>query len=288
MRRPIKAIRKYKLNRRGQRGGQRKHKQVKVELRSLITININDDTTQVEMNNSSNIKLTLANMQSIRNKDLLLYDYLQSNNSDICILTETWLHNCVNDDIWLEMTDLNKNGFKMGVSNRTNPLGCGLAIITKSQLGQHKIDEGEKQSFQYEIWKITTKHDTMTVVAIYHPPYSMRHPITNTIFIDEITEWLPLVLTNHNNIITAGNFNLNVNDESDTGASIFTHTMEAMGLQQHVTYPTHKSDNILDLVFTKLMTQIHIKDLSCGSFLSGHCTVDFTTTIPQDKPKQIQ
>ena len=116
----IKTIRKYKLNRRGQRGGQRKHKQVKVELRSLITININDDTTQVEMNNSSNIKLTLANMQSIRNKDLLLYDYLQSNNSDLCILTETCLQNCVNDDIWLEMTDLNKNGLKMGVSNRTN------------------------------------------------------------------------------------------------------------------------------------------------------------------------
>ena len=51
--------------------------------------------------------------------------------------------------------------------------------------------------------------------------------------------------------------------------------MEAMGLQQHVTYPTHKSDNILDLVFTELITQINIKDLSCGSFLSDHCTVDF-------------
>ena len=105
----IMTIRKYKINRRGQRGGQRKHKQVEVKLRGLITININEDTTQVEMNNSSYIRLTRANMQSIRNKDLLLYDYLQSNNSDICILNETWLQNCVNDDIWLEMTDLNKN-----------------------------------------------------------------------------------------------------------------------------------------------------------------------------------
>ena len=62
-------------------------------------------------------------------------------------------------------------------------------------------------------------------------------------------------------------------------------TMEAMGLQQHVTYPTHKSDNILDLVFTELITQIHIKDLSRGTFLSDHCTVDFITTIPCDNPK---
>ena len=61
--------------------------------------------------------------------------------------------------------------------------------------------------------------------------------------------------------------------------------MEAIGLQQHATYPTHMLDNILDLVFTELITQIHIKDLSCGSFLSDHCTVDFITTIPRDKPK---
>ena len=117
----------------------------------------------------------------------------------------------------------------MGVSNRTNRLGGGLAIITKSQLGQHKIEEGQKQSLQYVIWKIITKHDTMTVVAIYHPPYSIRHPITNTIFMDEIMEWLPQVLKNHN-IIIIRDFNLHVNDDNDTDASIFIDMMEAMGL----------------------------------------------------------
>ena len=163
---------------------------------------------------------------------------------------------------------------------QTNRLGGGLAIITKSQQGQHKIEEGQKQSFQYAIWKISTKHDTITVVVVYHPPYSTQHPITNAIFIDEITEWLLHVLTNHNNIIFAGDLNLHVNDESDMDTSVFIDTKEAIGLQQHVTYPMHKSDNILDLVFTKLITQICIKDLSYGSFLSDHCTVDFITTIP--------
>ena len=33
------------------------------------------------------------------------------------------------------------------------------------------------------------------------------------------------------------------------------------------------------------ITQIQINDLSCGSFLSDHCTVDFITTIPRDGPK---
>ena len=91
------------------------------------------------------------------------------------------------------------------------------------------------------------------------------------------------MLTNHNNI--PGDFNLHVINENDTNTSIFIDTIEAMGLQQHVIYPMHKSDNILDLVFTELITQIQINYLSCGSFLSDHCTVDCITTIPRDEPK---
>ena len=86
-------------------------------------------------------------------------------------------------------------------------------------------------------------------------------------------------------MILAGDFNLHVNDENDTDASIFIDTIEAMGPQQHVIYPSHKSDNILDLVFTELITQIQIVDLPCGTFLSDHCTVEFITTIPRDEPK---
>ena len=97
----IKTIRKYRLNRRGQRGGQKRHKQGKVDLESLITVNINEDKTQLQASSSSNIKVTLANIQSIRNKDLIPYDYLQSNDTEICILTETWLQNCNSDEIWL-------------------------------------------------------------------------------------------------------------------------------------------------------------------------------------------
>ena len=131
----IKIVRKYRLNKRGQRGGQKRHMQGKVDLESLTIINIREDKAQLQVNSSTNIKVKLANKQSIKNKDLILYDYLQSNDTDICILTETWLQNCDSDEIWLDMTDLNNNKFKMGVSNRINQLGGGIAIITKSHLG---------------------------------------------------------------------------------------------------------------------------------------------------------
>ena len=87
----VKFRRKYRLNKRGRRGGRKRHKQGKVDLDSLITVNINEDKTQLQANISSNIKVTLVNIQSRRNKDLILYDYLQLNDTDTCILTETWI-----------------------------------------------------------------------------------------------------------------------------------------------------------------------------------------------------
>ena len=68
--------------------------QGKVDQESLTIVHICEDKAQLQVNSSTNIKGTLANMQSIKNKDLILYDYLQSNDTDICILTETWLQNC--------------------------------------------------------------------------------------------------------------------------------------------------------------------------------------------------
>ena len=121
-------------------------------------------------------------------------------------------------------------------------------------------------------------------MVIYHPPYSTKQPIPNAIFLGKITKWLTDVLTNHSNITLAGDYNLHVNNDNNTDASIFINTIEAMGLHQHIMYPTHKSDNTLDLVCTELITQIHIDDLSCGTFLSDHSTVIFKTTIPRYEP----
>ena len=37
---------------------------------------------------------------------------------DLAILTETWL--CEGDDIWVEASECNKNGYKLGTVNRND------------------------------------------------------------------------------------------------------------------------------------------------------------------------
>ena len=44
----------------------------------------------------------------------------------------------------------------------------------------------------------------MVIIAIYHPLYSIKYPVTNAMFIDDITEWLPDQLVQSNNVVEAG------------------------------------------------------------------------------------
>ena len=60
-------------------------------------------------------------------------------------------------------------------------------------------------------------------------------------------------MSDHDNkFIILGDFNIHVNDESDVNAHNFMDIIMALGLEQHVNFPTHKAGNILDLVMTEL------------------------------------
>ena len=67
------------------------------------------------------------------------------------------------------------------------------------------------------------------VLVVYHQPYLDKAPITNAMFLDEVTDFLATFLVKHNIIIT-GDFNIHVNDTNDPEAQIFLDTVEALGL----------------------------------------------------------
>ena len=94
-------------------------------LASKGSVNINN-IVQIKakaMNNHEkelwkNLRLTVTNLQSIKNKDTNLLDHLVENRTVICIATEMWLNE--DDKIWLECCDLSKNGFQIQSVNGKN------------------------------------------------------------------------------------------------------------------------------------------------------------------------
>ena len=97
-------------------------------------------------------------------------------------------------------------------------------------------------------------------------------------FLDDLAEYLALhVKTNYP--IFVGDFNIHWGDEVDGNATLFAGTLEALGLIQHIQFPTHSSSNIVDLVISKVLTNkfilqcftrsIHLRS-SVGTILNSN------------------
>ena len=61
----------------------------------------------------------------------------------------------------------------------------------------------------------------------------------------------------------------------------FLDTIEALGLEQWVDKPTHRSDNILDLVVSEAEGKTKPVRCTTGGFISDHQTVHFTLELKQ-------
>ena len=77
------------------------------------------------------------------------------------------------------------------------------------------------------------------IFGIYHPPPNGEHNTTNWVFIDSITELLVNRLPQYQNSIKLGDFDIHTEDLTDVDAVIFNDTIRALGLEQHISGPTH-------------------------------------------------
>ena len=109
-------------------------------------------------------------------------------------------------------------------------------------------------------------------------PYSSRNQHNIPAFLDEFTEWIGDHLTDDENLIFTGNFNIHVN-KNDPDAQAFIDIIEALGLTQYVGFETHKAGNILDLVLKEIGRKLEISSCIQGLTLSDHRAVEFTVSI---------
>ena len=85
------------------------------------------------------------------------------------------------------------------------------------------------------------------------------HNTTNGMFIDDITELLVNKLPQYENRVILGDFNIHTEDLTNADAIIFNDTMRVLGLEQHISGPTHVRGNTLALIFTQLSNGFNIQ-----------------------------
>ena len=94
------------------------------------------------------------------------------NRIEACIGTETWLSD--GDEIWISTSDFTKQNYNITVSNRQNRRGSCLALIHKTPQHLQVLKKGMARYFEYAMWKLTVQSTSITIIAVYHPPYSEK------------------------------------------------------------------------------------------------------------------
>ena len=268
-----------KRRKRGKRGKRDKKLHPKTRTMSNLVSIVNEET-RVSHHSHSKSSFMLINAQSIKNKAEVVMEEMHHRKCDVAIIVETWLTD--DDDVWVSSSDLHKDGYKALCTNRLGRAGGGLVLVYKSQIKVKTLESGEKTSFEYAVWQITMKNNTVSLLGVYRPPYSTAHPVSVNTFIEEFSTFLVGFTAHNKNIIIMGDFNIHINKEGDPNANLFMSNMQSFGFVQHVWFPTQRHGNTLDLVFTEEESAFRVLRCEEGSFFSDHCSVHLITTLPKE------
>ena len=137
-----------------------------------------------------------------------------------------------------------------------------MAIVHRSYTAVKCKGRANLRTFEYGIWQAYPNNVTLTIVAIYHPPYSDINKATTNQFVDEFTEFLARCLMEYSSIIKVGDINIQWNNKKDPDIRVYIDIITTLGLDQHIYFSTHKTGNILDHIYTEALS--NCKVLSCS------------------------
>ena len=224
------------------------------------------------------LSLCLLNACSVKNKTADFFYYICDFKADLVAITGTWL---TTDDAAVR-AELCPVGYKISDRPRTGRRGGGVGLIYRDSLFVRWIDAGEKESFEYSEWTISSPSLNLRLVLLYRPPFSADHRVSTNNFFMEFSTYLETLLLYKQHLVIAGDFNIHVNVPHDPDSANLLDLLQFVGLQQHITEPTHIQDHILDLIITRSSDNIINGTPVIDHFISNHASV-YCTLLP-DKP----
>ena len=123
-------------------------------------------------------------------------------------------------------------------------------------------------------FKISFDQSSYTLGLFYRPE---DHPFLA--FINNMVEYMENNITDKSEFLLLGDFNIHVNKLHDDEAVTFHDFLSSFGLQNHILFPMHKSQNILDLIITHESTDI-VSNFKQEEMISDYFAVLFSLHIP--------
>ena len=156
--------------------------------------------------------MALSNVRSLSNKTLILNDFIFSAELDFMFLTcfESWLQpgdHC-------KLIELCPPDFDCISQPRVFGRGGGLVTVYKKQHKCTQIPWNVFSSFEVLLLKLGGPNPV--ILATFYRPPKPAGP-----FLSELSEFLSSLVLNHDRIVLCGDFNIHVDDLSNTLATDF-------------------------------------------------------------------
>ena len=130
--------------------------------------------------------------------------------------------------------------------------GGGVAVLHKSGLKLKKVSpRGHVTHFEHADYHVMIHGVTFRLCIIYRPPPSKRNGLVNTVFFDQWSAYLDIVMLDSHNIIITGDLNFHLDNPAELDVRRFSETLADRGMTQLVKFPTHKGGHILDVVIVR-------------------------------------
>jgi len=219
----------------------------------------------------TNLRLSLVNARSVRNKTTTLNDFICENDIDILAITETWLSA---DNDGAVISSLLPNGYAIHQNPRLSRGGGGLALIFKSSIKVERQKQFNYTSFEY-LDCIVKLSKEFRIILVYRPPNNSLQ----SQFIDEFSDLGNNLASSRLEPIFLGDFNCHIDIKDNIFSARFCDLLKAHTLIQHVDLATHNRGHTLDLVITRegglSVNNVDVTD----KLISDHFPVNFSLKI---------
>lgn len=211
----------------------------------------------------------LINANSANNKVPLIAHFIQSNNLDILVITETKFSVADGPD---DARALCPEGFSIvQVSRDSVNRGGGVAVLYRDSIvatDKHQcVPQSHPTTFEYMSLALTVNSVVVRLVVVYRPPKSSL-----PCFIQEFAEYLELLSASTGKLLIMGDFNIHVDRPDSPAVAKFLSTLVSFGLTQHIVDATHIDGHTLDLVITRSSDDF-IYDSFVSDLISDHFAV---------------
>ena len=256
---------------------QNRHKLTRTACNAINWSNLKTIDLLRSYNYPSLIQYPLVNCRSSVNKTSENKLEIVQSHLDLFALTETWIR----DNDTLTETQICPPGYKAVSIPHPGRTGGGIALIYCDSLQVKRDTIYSFQTMECTNLNLSLQDKPLHLAIIYRPLGSN----INT-FASELMDFIEPNINNKDIPIIIGDLNIHMNNSEGADTNNFLDILDSLDFTNWIQFPTHKSQNTIDLVILPRQSSI-ITSVSQGYLFSDHYLVNFqiqyTTTKPVTK-----